>query len=147
MTRTEQEERAAVVQEALSWQGTPYHHLGRVKGAGVDCGQLLAAVFEAAGLTPNIDPGEYPRDWNLHRGDERYLGIVETYAHRIEGPPQPGDILLYKWGRCINHGAIVVEWPLVIHSFVDQGVILDDAAANSGLASRLVGIWSCWGGR
>jgi cell wall-associated NlpC family hydrolase len=29
--------RAAVVAEARSWLGTPFHHQGRVKAAGVDC--------------------------------------------------------------------------------------------------------------
>ena len=142
---TEAEGRAAVVQEALSWQGTPYHHAARIKGAGVDCGQILAAVFEAAGLVPHIEPDEYPGDWCCHRGEERYLGHVEQYAHRIEGPPLPGDIVLYQWGRCISHGAIVVAWPQVIHAYVRQGVILDDAVANSALASRQVGFWSVWG--
>ena len=137
--------RRRAVDEAISWVGTPYHHQGRVKGGGVDCGQFLALVFEGAGITPEIVPEDYPHDWHLHRSEERYLGIVETYAHRIEGPPLPGDIVLYRWGRCISHGAIVVDWPVVVHSYVGQGVVLDDAVANQALASRQVGYWSVWG--
>ncbi|WP_436904878.1 hypothetical protein [Acinetobacter johnsonii] len=34
------------VQEALTWLGTPYHHQGRVKDVGVDCGTLLCEVYE-----------------------------------------------------------------------------------------------------
>ena len=34
------------VQEALTWLGTPYHHQGRVKGVGVDCGTLICEVYE-----------------------------------------------------------------------------------------------------
>ena len=55
---TEHEQRQAVVAEALTWLGTPYHHRARVKGAGVDCGQLLAAVFEGAGVLRHVDPGD-----------------------------------------------------------------------------------------
>jgi hypothetical protein len=35
----------AQVQEALTWLGIPYHHHARVKGVGVDCAQLLCAVY------------------------------------------------------------------------------------------------------
>ena len=139
-------ERASVVREALSWLGTPYHHASRIKGAGVDCGQFLALVFEAAGITPPIVPKSYPHDWHMHRSEERYLGIVETYAHQTEGPPLPGDIVLYRFGRCISHGAIVVDWPRVVHAYVGLGVILDDAAANSALVTRQMGFWTVWGG-
>ena len=35
-----------------------------------------------------------------------------------------GDFLLYQYGRCISHGAIYIGNNLVIHAFVDLGVIL-----------------------
>ena len=134
-----------MVAEALTWLGTSYHHRARVKGAGVDCGQLLAAVFEGAGVLPHVDPGEYPHDWMLHRDGERFLGLVERYARKIEGPPRPGDIVLYRYGRCISHGAIVVEWPQVVHAYAVPGeVVLEDALANLQLDERRVGFWSMW---
>ncbi len=136
--------REEVVAEAMSWIGTKYHHAARVKGAGVDCGQLLAAVYEAAGVIPHVQPEPYPSDWHCHRSEERYLAHVEAFAHRIGGPPLPGDLVLYRFGRCISHGAIVVSWPRVLHAYVGQGVILDDAVANQALASRQVGFWSLW---
>ena len=142
------EARSRVVQEALSWLRTPYHHMARVKGAGVDCGMILAAVYEDSGVTPAIDPGEYPNDFMLHRSEERYLALVERYAHRIEGPPLPGDLALYRFGRCISHGAIVIQWPQVVHAYAVTGsVVLDDAEANLDLRERLVGFWSPWGGK
>ena len=141
----EMKERAAVVQEALSWAGTPYHHRARVKGAGVDCGQLLAAVYENAGVVPPIHPGAYPPDWHLHRSEERYLAHVQEHAHQVEAPG-PGDIVLFRFGRCISHGAVVVAWPRIVHAYVGMGVVEDDAETNPILASRLAGFWSPWGG-
>ena len=38
-------QRAAVVAEARSWIGTPYHHAADVKGHGVDCAMLLIRVY------------------------------------------------------------------------------------------------------
>jgi len=139
----EQQERSAVVGEALSWIGTPYHHQGRAKGFGVDCGQILAAVYEAVGLIPHVEPEPYPHDWHIHRGEERYLGMVQSYAVPTD-TPQPGDIALFKWGRCIAHGAIVTEWPRVIHSTIQLGVVEDDVESNADLKKRLVGCWTLW---
>jgi len=145
-TETEKAQRASVVAEALSWVGTPYHHHARIKGAGVDCGMVLAEIFERAGVMPAVDPGDYPADWMCHRSEERFLGIVETYAHKIEGLPKPGDIALFQWGRCISHGAIVIEWPQILHAYkIAGGVVLDDAEQNKDLEPRLAGFWSPWG--
>jgi hypothetical protein len=50
--------RLVVVEEARGWLGTPYHHMGRVKGAGTDCLMMLAAVYERRGfsLRPMLRP-------------------------------------------------------------------------------------------
>lgn len=143
MTEQEQTERARVVEIAKTWLRTPYHHQGRVKGAGVDCGMLLLEVFEEAGLIPHIDPGHYPPDWALHRSEERYLGWVEQYAHPVEGP-EPGDLALYKVGRCISHAGIVIEWPTIIHaSMPDRGCVLGDGL-QGWLSGRLHAFYSIW---
>ena len=139
-------ERAAVVKEALSWLRTPHLHEARVKGAGVDCGTLLLEVFERVGLIPHTEISHLPHDWHMHQSEEIYLGHVETWAHPVE-TPGPGDIALYRIGRCISHGAIVVQWPQIIHAHVGKGVILDDALANLDLSKRLAGFWSVWGER
>jgi NlpC/P60 family putative phage cell wall peptidase len=132
--------RQEVVQEARAWLGTPYHHQGRVKGAGVDCAMLLIEVFRACGLIPDVDPKPYPPDWHLHRDEERYLGWVKQYARPVE-VPQPGDIALFQFGRCVSHGAIVLEWPTVVHSYLRDGCILADATA-APLGGRLRGFYS-----
>lgn len=143
-------QRQAVVAETLSWLGTPYHHAARVKGAGVDCGQLLAAVFEAAGVIPHVEPEDYPADWHCHRRSEKFLQHVEEHARKIDTEPLPGDIVLYKFGQCISHAGIVIEWPQIIHAYIDHGVpigvVLDDAENNSVLTKRQAGFWSMWGG-
>lgn len=136
-------ERARVVAEAQSWLGTPYHHRGRVKGAGVDCGMLLIEVFAAARVIEGFDPGYYPPDWHYHRSDEKYLGWVEQYARPQLHGAQPGDIALFKFGRCISHGAIVIEWPTIIHAFLRQGCRVG-RADQAPLDGRLVGVWTVW---
>lgn len=141
---SERAQRLAVLVEAETWCGTAYHHQGFVKGGGVDCAFLLVEVYHACGLIPKIDPRPYPPDWHFHRDEERYLGWVEKYAHPVE-VPQPGDVALYKFGRCLSHGAIVVEWPTIIHAMRGDGCVI--AAGDQGhLAGRVAGFWSLFGG-
>lgn len=141
----EQAQRAAVVAEAKTWLMTPYHHQGRIKGAGVDCAMLLAEVYEAAGVIERVEPEPYPRDWHMHRNEERYLGHVEQFARKVEGPAKPGDIALFRVGRCLSHGGIVIEWPVIIHAYVTAGfVVLEDVERNEFLGKRYAGIWSPW---
>jgi cell wall-associated NlpC family hydrolase len=131
---------------ALSWLNTPYHSMAKIKGVGVDCAQLLIGVYEEIGILPlgEIAPGAYTHDFHLHRSEEKYLYWVEKYCYKITAP-KPGDIALFKFGRCISHGAIVLDWPLVIHAYVGYGVILsnyDDAILKDNCGkSRLFGLY------
>lgn len=143
----ERRQRAAVLEEARSWIGTRWHHGARVKGAGVDCGQLLIAVYQAGGVVGALSPEPYPQDWALHRGEERFLQEVERYALRLPEAeiPQPADLLLFRYGRCLSHAAIVEAWPIVIHAYLNEGrVVRDDLVRNSELAARYAGAWSPW---
>ena len=128
-------QRLAVVAEAREWLGTPYHHMGRVKGAGTDCLMMLAEVYEAAGVVPHIEVPFYPPDWHLHHNAERYLDGIMRYAREIPGPPLPGDVALFKFGRCFAHGAIVIDWPLLIHAWHNAGVLYA-SATQPQLAER-----------
>lgn len=122
----EAEQRACVVAAARGWVGTPYHHRARIKHHGVDCAQILIAVYAEVGLIDDFDPGVYPRDWHLHRSEERYAGWVGQLAPEYSldrRTPYPGDIVLFKHGRTFSHGAIVTAWPRVVHAFAGAGLV------------------------
>jgi cell wall-associated NlpC family hydrolase len=147
--------RDCVVAIAKTWLGTPYHHMGRIKAVGVDCAMFPLEVYREAGLIGDVDVPYYPQDWMLHRSEEVYLHIVERHAQEIaepaavaagaamKAPPAtaggsvlPGDFVLYRFGRCWSHGAIVLEWPLIIHAVVQHGVILSDGNKDGMLVGR-----------
>ncbi len=108
--------RAAVIAEAMSWVGTPYHHLAAVKGAGVDCAMLLVAVYKAVGvLDPEFDPRPYSPQWFLHRSEEKFIGHLLPLASRTQ-TPVPGDVVLYRFGRTASHGAILVDPERIVHA-------------------------------
>ncbi len=88
---------------------------------------------EATGAIPKIDLPWYPPDFGLHRGAETYLQGLLTHCREVASP-LPADIVLWKFGRCFSHAAIVIEWPLVIHAKTHVGVVREDVEAASGLA-------------
>lgn len=136
------EQRQAVVAEALSWERTPWHHRARVKGAGVDCGMFVAEVYERTGVVEHIEPGDYPSDWMQHNTESRMLEWAERYCDKIESDPLPGDLVLFEFGLCVSHAAIVIEWPRIIHAYIKaRAVVQDDVVGNAALAQRVAGIW------
>jgi cell wall-associated NlpC family hydrolase len=109
-----------VIAEAESWIGTPYHHGQRVKGAGVDCGQILVGVYSKFGFIPeDYSIAYYPPDFAMHKDFEWYLSIVREFADEIsEADAGPADIVLFKWGRLFSHGGIIApDYPQIIHSW------------------------------
>lgn len=135
--------RAAVVREALTWVGTPYHSLARIKGVGVDCAQILCAVYEAVGLLPHVDPGHYAPDWHLHHNEEIYIEWLTRYCVRLPRSVAalPGDIALFRFGRCYSHGAILLDNDVLVHAYIRRGVIVTKLNEEP-LAGRDVMYWT-----
>ncbi len=127
--------RAAVVAEARTWLRTPWAHRQKVKGVGVDCAQFPLAVYQACGLVEAFDTGDYPRDWHIHRDQERFAPIVERFAREItHAEVKPGDLVLCKIGRVFSHGVIVLDWPLGVHAAVNERMVtLCDLSQDVGL--------------
>jgi cell wall-associated NlpC family hydrolase len=139
-SRTEREE--AIVAEARRWIGTPWHHRARLHGVGVDCAQLLIAVYSSVGLIDEVETEHYPMDWHLHRDETRFLGWLEQFADPVPSDdPRPGDVAMFTFGRHPAHGAIVVEWPLVIHAWREEGKVALTDIKRSHIAERLAGFW------
>jgi cell wall-associated NlpC family hydrolase len=142
---TEAEARAAIVAEALTWEGTPYHERARLKGIGVDCAMYPAAVYEAVGLAPHLEP-DYSPQWMLHRDEEKFLDWVTPHAREIAREALgPGDFAIWKFGRVFSHGGIVIDPPVVIHAVVRAGVIRGDMDRDIDLASRPVRFFTLFG--
>jgi len=114
----------AVLAEARTWLGTPFHDHARIKGAGVDCAQLLIGVTAGAGVIPQFD---IRKDYStvVPHGTE-YVDVLLQFCDEIqEADVRPGDVVLYKTSHGWMHAAIVVSWPdSVIHATEKRGVIM-----------------------
>ena len=146
--KAEAAKRAEIVAEALTWNATPYHSHGRLKGIGTDCAQFPALVYRACDLIPDLNP-EYSPQWMLHRDEEQFLGWVRDYAVEIEREQVgPGDFAIWKFGRCYSHGAIVIDLPEVIHAvIIGGGVIRANIDRDEELRSRPVKFFTLFGDR
>lgn len=121
--------RAAIVREAESWLGTPFHRDAMLKGVGVDCGRMLIAVYGEFGFQIPAE-SEIPRlthDWHFHERRELLRDFVSTFMRPV-ADPLPGDAAMFRYGRVYAHLAIVSEWPKVISATQKGGVIWDDAS-------------------
>ena len=144
---TEAEQRAAVVAEAISFLGTRYHHMGRLKGVGVDCATLPLCVYTNAGIFEDFNLSVYSPDWHQHREEDLYASIVLRVAHEIDREALgPGDLILFKYGRAFSHGAIVIDLPQIVHAVRrDQAVVYGDIERESELIGRPMRCFSFWG--
>lgn len=142
----EEAEREAVWAEALTWQGTPYHHRAAVKGQGVDCARLPIAVYAAVGVVEPFDPGQYSPQWHLHQERQIYLAIVRRFAGQIaREEARKGDFVLWKFGHTFSHGAILGDPPQIIHATIlGRCVHLGDMDRDDDLAQRDPMFFSLW---
>lgn len=153
--QNESEQRAAVVAEARTWLRTPYHSMGRVKGAGCDCYTLLLEVFGKVGLFTAKDEDEfYPRDWFLHAQEDHYKfrilrharELVEHFCSSTE-MTSPGNIILLrvtgKKGSIDMHGGIITAWPKVIQAY-NPCVMEVDARYHPAFVGGKLEFYSPW---
>lgn len=147
MDAQEAADRQRVCDIARTWLRTRYHDCACVKGAGVDCAQIIRAVFEEAQLEAPIKIEPYSPQWFLHRSREKYIEKVLERAHEItEAQALPADIVLYKIGRCYAHGAIIVDpgWPRIVHAYKPARTVIEDDGSMGPLGERPRRFFSRW---
>jgi cell wall-associated NlpC family hydrolase len=136
--------RERVIEEAMAWLGTPYAHNQHVKGAGVDCLWYLIVSFRPViPALADFNPGNYARDWYMHRSEELYLEGVKQFAHQIE-EPKPADVALYKVGRCVAHAAIILDDTYLIHANAHRKKVVRTERREPWLAEALHSYWSAF---
>jgi NlpC/P60 family putative phage cell wall peptidase len=104
--------RAAIVDEATSWLGTPWCHQASLKHVGTDCAGLVIGVARACGIaeaaafaadTRFRGYGRLPFGRTLLTACDAYLDRIEIHAATL------ADILILRWRNSAEpmHFAIV----------------------------------------
>jgi cell wall-associated NlpC family hydrolase len=129
---TEDEGRAAVIAEALTWTGTPFRDNARIKGAGCDCINLVIAAFLNTGIIEDPKVEKYPPRWHLHRSEERLLNGVMRFAVDT-GEVKRGNVILYREGRCFSHCGIITGDLNLVHASWRRGWVIVSPLHQSDL--------------
>lgn len=147
-------ERALVVAEARTWLGTPYRGNQGCKGVGVDCAWILLRVYSACGLIRDFDPPRYKSALaRMREGEHFYRSMILRFAVEVRRDPLPGDIVLFRVplvsrrnGTVLTratHGAIVTEWPRVVHAYSAAGrVVESDMTRERAVSDHLEAVFS-----
>lgn len=119
--------REQIIAEAFTWIGTPYHHQAMLKQVGADCVGFPAGVGKACGLVPrDWTLPFYPPEWHLHHDDSLLETAIETLGCQARPltDREPGDFLIFQYGRTTAHTAILVadDPEYIIHALLGRKI-------------------------
>lgn len=118
--------RAALIAEARTWLGTPWHHQAAVRGAGCDCIGFVRGAAEP--FIGRIDqPMDYAATWPLYRSEERLRDAFAARATEIPfAEALPGDILLFGAGRGpAHHCGFLSDDNRLLHCYREAGAVVE----------------------
>jgi cell wall-associated NlpC family hydrolase len=142
----EDQERMALLDEALSWLRTPYRQQTDIKGVGADCVMFMVRCFVDSGLVPPFDPRPYPNEWHLHQSEEIYTSWLGKYTVETH-TPKPGDVVMLKYGRCYSHSALILNEFQLIHAHKQDGMVSLADVHLVEFKDRPFKVYSYWGAK
>lgn len=107
-------DRKRIVEEAMTWLGTPYKYAGSDKDAGTDCSGMVVRVYE------DILGMKLPR--NSRQQSEFCDKLKQKDIH-------PGDLVFFATGRdpkAVSHVGIMIDDNQFVHASSKKGVILSE---------------------
>ncbi len=117
----------AVVDEALSWVGTPYRHQASSKGIACDCLGLVRGVWRALyGAEPEA-AGPYSMDWAETGGGERLFAAARRhFVECADGGLEAGRVVLFRWRPHLpaKHAGILAGEDAFVHAYEGQAVVV-----------------------
>lgn len=141
-TEQEAEERARVINYAMTWIGTPFRDCGDVRGpqGGVDCAMSLIRWHADTNIIKDIDPRPYSAEWMLHNTEEKFLEVLTgAIPTREVDHPRIGDVIVYRFGKTFAHGALYIGNNEVLHAYKQSGMCHISQRTDTRLAK--IGSW------
>ena len=121
----------------MSWSGTPYKHMERSKGRGVDCTLFLGESLVEAEFLSGIEFEYYPRDWHMHSTTEVVLDYMFKHFSKFLNKDyifykidplkkRRGDFLTFSTTpmNVSNHVGVLLDDNVFIHCINKRGVII-----------------------
>lgn len=104
----------SIVEEAMTWMGTPYQYAGENKGRGTDCSGMVMKVYETA-------TGE-----RLPRNSAKQSEYCRTISRK---DVQTADLVFFATGKDpskVSHVGIMLDSNRFIHASSSKGVVISD---------------------
>lgn len=126
--------------EAAKWIGTPFHAHAAIRGAGVDCVNLIAQLLVACGHAQSYEMPKYVMDGGKHNATSQltdYLDSRDDFARVVDETlpiwklPAWGDVLCFTLGRSSHHCGLMLHGKIFVHALYGRKVEI----------VPLVGIW------
>ncbi len=117
--------RQTIIDEAMSWIGTPYQHQCSKKNAGCDCLGLVRGIWRKLYGCEPVQIPPYTPDWAEVGKEETLRDASEHYLDPIAVKnARPGDVLLFRMqaGVPAKHMAVLIEPDLIIHAYWGRAV-------------------------
>jgi cell wall-associated NlpC family hydrolase len=137
-------DQARLIQVARRWLGTPFIPHACIPGAGVDCVQLVTAIYWETRAIEERQLPDYTMDGGEHRSSSQVLEWLEASTRFERLTPgaavQSGDLACFRMGRVPHHVGLILQPPIFIHAMRNYGVIesrLDDPT----FAKRLTAVY------
>ncbi|MBN8245873.1 MAG: hypothetical protein J0L84_00355 [Verrucomicrobia bacterium] len=135
------------------WLGTPFASNACVPGptGGVSCQGLAGAIYVELGVfSPDV---EIPVGRMTRGRFSRQSEILPWIASRpeflklpLDAAAEPGQLLGFQIGHCLNHLGVVVDGTQFVHCLEGPGVMLS-SLEDATWMPRLAGRWAPLGGR
>lgn len=107
-----------IVEEALTWEGTPYKYGASQKGKGTDCSGVVVEVYSKV------------TDKKLPRNSAKQAEFCKNIKRK---EVRPGDLVFFATGKDkhkISHVGIMVDDDRFIHASSRKGVIISDLSTS-----------------
>lgn len=117
--------RAQIIAKAREYVGTPFVHLGRQKGVGIDCVGLVLCVAEDLGLVDSNGVLLLKTDYATYSPQPSGQGLVQRELVRrtkrkLANQFLPGDIVSLRVPIEPCHVGIITEYkgvPYIVHAY------------------------------
>lgn len=124
-------DRAAIVDEARSWIGTPFQHQQSLRGVGCDCIGFVRGVARGVGMNDPFASGEAMKYFGYGRTPEPKAFRAACAAFLLpigRGDVLPGDILTFRFGPDPMHFAIMAdrELPYIVHAYAQAKKVVEN---------------------
>jgi cell wall-associated NlpC family hydrolase len=121
--------------EAAKWIGTPFAPHAAIRGAGVDCVNLVGQLLTACGHAEKFEMPKYVMDGGKHNRTSQLTDYLDGRADFIRvssktgvispAKPEwtePGDVLCFTLGRSSHHCGMFLHGKTFVHALYGRKV-------------------------